>query len=251
MAKVTNKKTINKSSSKMTKEKSGAKKTVKVIKKLRPASAGETLSARTSMFTSKEAVKGRFSFVSTLLLIVVIGSALYLLASKYKSFIIAGTVNSSPVYRWELNSKMAEKYGKQSFEEIVNDRLLAEELKKNKITVTDQEVTDEMTKLVAQYGGQEAFQEAISQFGLTEDKAKESIKQSLGLKKLVEKNYKIEISDEAVKKYYDDNKATFGTKKLEEVSSDIKDNLYQQEVYAKSQEWFSEVRKNAKVTSFI
>ncbi len=224
-----------------TKEKPSTKKSVKVIKELRPSTIKEV----------EMSPNNRLVFLGKLLLIVAVGSVLYLLAAKYKGLILAGTVNSSPIYRWELNAKMAEKYGKQTFEEIVNDRLLAKELQKNKIVITDKEVADEMTKLVAQYGGEDAFKAAITQFGLTEAKAKESIKQSLGLKKLVEKNYKIEISDEAVKKYYADNKSTFGTKKIEEVYSDIKDNLYQQEVYTKSQEWFTNVRKDAKVTNFI
>ncbi len=223
-----------------TKEKSSSQKTVKVIKDL-----------RTSPPILKEMSVRRFGFLGKLLLVAIIGSALYLLAAKYKGLILAGTVNSFPVYRWELNAKMTEKYGKQTFDEIVSDRLLAEQLQKNKIIVTDQEVDTEMAKLVTQYGGQEAFKAAITQFGLTENKAKESIKQSIGLKKLIEKNYKIEISDEAVKKYYADNKSTFGNKKIEEVYDSIKDNLYQQEIYTKSQEWFTNIRKDAKVVSFI
>lgn len=234
-----------------TKEKPTVKKSVKVIKNLRTSTESKTTATDVQSLPLQGAVADRSRLIAKIILVVVVGTALYFIASKYKNLILVGTVNSSPVYRWEINSRMSDKYAKQTFDEIVSDRILASELQKNKIVVTDKEVNDEMAKLVTQYGGEDAFKKAITQFNLTEDKAKESIKQSIGLKKIVEKNYKIEITDDSVKKYFADNKATFGTKKFEEVSTDIKDTLYQQEVYTKSQEWFAGVRKDAKVVSFI
>jgi foldase protein PrsA len=218
------------------------KKAVKVIKTMR-------VTPVTQVVTRKKGLKPIF-FVK-LLLVVAIGVVVFLLVQKNKSMFIVGTVNKSPITRWELNSKMAEKYGAQTFEEIVSERLLAENLAKNKIVVTDKEVQDELTKIKAQYGGEEQFKAAIAQFGMTEAKALASIKQSLGLKKLVESLNKIEITDAAVAKYYADNKATYAGKTLEEVSAEIKDSLLQQEIYTKSQEWYTQIRKDAKVVSFL
>lgn len=226
------------------KEKAKSVKSVKAIKKLRSviAEKNETL---------KEIRRPSFGFLPKLLLVAILGTVVFLLAQKYRGQFLAGTINNIPVTRYELNQKMAEKYGKQTFDEVVSERLLSRELKKNNIVVSDQEVTDEMAKIIKDYGSQEAFDNALTQYGLTPDKAKDSIKQSLSLKKLIEKNYKIEITDTAVKKYFDDNKTLFTSKKFEDVTQNIKDTLYQQEVYSKTQEWFTGIRKNAKVVSFI
>lgn len=219
-------------------------KSVKVIKKLRAVPEEQA-------FEITEIKRSPFGFFAKLFLIIALGSVLFLLAQKYRGQFLAGTVNSVPVTRFELNQKMAEKYGKTTFDEIVSDRLLKQELKKNGIVVSEAEVSAEMAKIVKDYGSDEAFKAALTQYNLTEAKAKESIKQSLGLKKMIEKTYKIEITDEAVKKYFDENVKLFEGKKLETVSAEIKDTLYQQEVYTKSQEWFTGVRKDAKVVSFI
>lgn len=219
-------------------------KSVKIIKKLRSVPEEQVIEI-------KELKRSPFGFIVKLALIVALGSVLFLLAQKYRGLFLAGTVNSVPVTRFELNQRMAEKYGKTTFDEIVSERLLAQELKKNNIVVTTKEVDDEMAKIVKDYGSQEAFKAALSQYNLTEDKARESVRQSLSLKKMIEKTYKIEISDEAIKKYFDGNKKLFEGKKLEAVSADIKDTLYQQEVYTKSQEWFTGVKKASKVVSFI
>ncbi len=220
-----------------------AKKSVKVIKPLRTSEVSEVAGAESKKFSS--------TLVYKVALIALFGTLSYLLAFKYRSLILAGTVNNSPISRMELNQKLAERYGKQTFEEMVNEKLLADQIKKNNIVVTDEEVNADVEKMIKQYGSPEAFKSALEQFGLTEEKAKVSIKQSIGFKKLIEKSNKIEITDEAVKKYFDANKDTFKGKKIEEVSAEIKDSLYQQELYTKSQEMFSTIRKEAKVNSFI
>lgn len=219
------------------------KKTVKVIKPLR--SADDTLPV------SQTSAKSNFSFLTKLIIVALFGTLAYLLAFKYRALILAGTVNSYPISRMELNSKMLERYGKQAFEELVNEKILNDQIKKNKIVVTDEEVNADVEKMIKQYGSPEAFKSALEQFGLTEEKAKISIRQSLGFKKLIEMSNKIEITDEAIKKFYDANKETYSGKKLEEVSVTIKDSLYQQELYTKSQEMFTNIRKEAKVNSFI
>lgn len=238
------KKLINKDISNMA-TKPKTKKTVKVLKNLR-SSVGESVSEEI-----REVKRPPYGFLVKVLIIVALGSVIYLLAQKYRGQFLAGTINSSPITRWELNQKMAEKYGKQTLDEIINERLLASELKKNNVVITDQEVSAEMAKIVKEYGSEDAFKSALTQYGMTEDQAKKSIEQSLSLKKLMEKLYKIDITDAQVKKYFDDNKKSYDGKKLEDVTAEIKDTLYQQEIYTKTQEWFSQVRKSAKIVSFI
>lgn len=222
---------------------SKTKKSVKVIKPLR-------VSEESSVLVTHNLKKG-YSFLSKLILVALFGTLAYLLAFKYRSLILAGTVNNYPITRFELSNTLIANQGKQAFEEIVNKRLLAEQIKKNNIVVTEEEVRIEMDKMIKQYGSQEAFNAALEQFGLTEEKAKESIKQSMGFKKLIEKTNQIEITDEAVKKYFDDNKESYKDKKLEDVAPQIKESLYQQELYVKSQEMFTKIRSEAKVNSFL
>ena len=226
----------------MPKTNSKTKKAVKVIKTMRNSSVP-------SVTTKKQGLN--YIFIVKILLVVAIGVVVFLLVQKNRNLFIVGTVNKSPITRWDLNAKMAEKYADQTFEEIVSERLLNENLKKNKIVVTDQEVQDELAKIKLQYGGEEQFKAALVQFAMTEEKALQSIEQSIGLKKLIESTNTIEITDDAVAKYYTDNKTSYEGKTLEEVSAEIKESLLQQEIYTKSQEWYTQIRKDAKVSSFL
>ncbi len=221
-------------------------KTKKTVKSIKPIRATEEV-----VETSHVSHTKGLSFSYKLILVIIFGVLSYLLATKYRTLIIAGTVNNTPITRYELNQAMAEKYGKQTFEDLVNERLLSEEIKKQGVTVTDDEVKAEVDKITKEYGSEENFKAALEQYGLTLDKAKESIKKNLGFKKLVEKTSKIEITDEAITKYFNDNKTIYVGKKIEEVKDAIKDSLYQQELYQKSQEIFTGVRQAAKVNSFL
>jgi FKBP-type peptidyl-prolyl cis-trans isomerase (trigger factor) len=250
MAKETPKKTIKKISNKMPKTSSKAKKTVKVIKKMRTAGAAIVKSPIVKSGVTKKAFN--VVLLAKIILVIALGVVVFLLIQKNRGLFVAGTVNKSPISRWELNQKMAEKYGSATLEEIVSERLLNENLKKNKIIVTDKEVQDELASIKAQYGGETQFKAAIAQYGMTEAQATESIRQSVGLKKLIEATYTITISDADIQKYFTDNKSTYAGKTLDaSLSAEIKDTLYQQQIYTKSQEWYSQIRKDAKVSSFI
>ncbi len=227
----------------MPKTSTKTKKAVKVIKQMRTAPVEEVVAV------SKK--KSGPILLVKLLLVIAIGVVVFLLAQKYKNIFIAGTVNKSVITRWELNQRMASQYGSQTFEEIVSERLLNENLQKNKIVVTDKEITDELAKIKAQYGGDSQYNAAIAQFGMTQAQALDSIKQSIGLKKLIEATNTITVADADIAKYFNDNKATYTGKTLQDVSAAIKDILYQQAVYSKSQAWYTQIRKDASVVSFL
>ncbi len=224
---------------------SKTKKTVKVIKTLRSENTPEIVE------NSASSSNKSYSFIFKLVIVALLGTVSYLLAFKYRNLFLVGFVNNTPITRFELNAKMAERYGKQTFEEMVNENLLNAQIKKNNIVVSDQELKTEIDKMIAQYGSEEAFKSTLEQYGLTLEKAKKTIAQSMAFKKLVESSNKIEITEDSIKKYFEDNKANFTGKKLEEVSASIKDTLYQQEIYTKSQEMFSNIRKEARVTSYL
>lgn len=219
------------------------KKTVKVIKPIR--------AIEESVEQPRASQTKGLSFSYKLFLVILFGVLSYLLATKYRNLLVVGMVNNKPVTRIELNKAMSEKYGKQVLEEIINEKLLADEIKKQGIMITDDEVKGEIDKITKEYGSEENFKSALEQYGLTLETAKESIKKNLGFKKLVEKTSKIEITDEAISKYFEENKTIYAGKKLEEVKETIRESLYQQELYQKSQELFTGVRESAKVNSFL
>lgn len=200
----------------------------------------------------KTAKKNNLGFIIKLLLIILVGSGVFLLAQKYKGVVIAGVINNHPVSRLELNSRLMNRYGKTALDEIVTEQLLYEQAAKNGITVSDKEIQDEVTANETQFGGKEQLMEMAKQAGINDTKQlNEFFKLKLTIKKLQDKLFKAEVTEEEIKKYYDENKQYLGNKKLDEIKKDITDQLMQQKVQQQFTEWFGNIRKEAKVSTFI
>ena len=87
---------------------------------------------------------------------------------------------------------------------MIEDKVIAMELKKEKVTVSDEEVEAELATQIESTGGDEAFAAALEQGGITEKEFKKSITEYLSIRKVVEP--RIKITDEELKAYFDENK---------------------------------------------
>ena len=86
---------------------------------------------------------------------------------------------------------------------------------------------------------------------MTEDEFVSRLETVIIERKLSEKLFKIDITDAEVEKYYTDNKPSFCTQKLEEVSGQIKDSLLQQRQQQEFGTWFTDQKSKAQIKSYI
>lgn len=196
--------------------------------------------------------KNNLNFVVKLVLIVLVGAGIFLLAQKYRGVFIAGVINNKTVTRWELNTRLNNRYGKTAFDEIITEQLLFQQATKNGIVVSDKEIQDEVAVNEKQFGGKTQLMDMAKQAGINDEKQlNEFFKLKITIKKLQEKLFKAEVKDEEVKKYYDENKQLMGDKKFDEIKKEIADQLMQQKIQTQFTEWFGKIRTESKITSFI
>lgn len=95
---------------------------------------------------------------------------------------------------------------------LINRELLKQKAKELNITCTDEEVEEIYNNLITTYG-EDKVKEVIEVNGFTTESYKAQIKEDEALAKLQEKMQEgdINITDEDIKKYYDDNISTFTT----------------------------------------
>lgn len=130
------------------------------------------------------------------------------------------TINGEPVTQTQLNKTLKEKYGMRGLTYLTNEVLVAQEIKKSGVTVSDEEVKAEVQKLRDQMGSEEKFAEFLDKQGLTVDTIHDKMKQLMIVQKLTEqynkehktqlngnewvkelkKNAKIEILDPSLEK---------------------------------------------------
>ena len=225
----------------------------KIIKKRKPAVVAElTEKIAEKQIELKEVKKNNLGFVIKLLAVVIVGAGVFFLAQKYRGVVIAGSVNNHTITKWALNERLSTRYGQTAFDEIVTEQLIYQEAAKNGVTVSDKEIQDEVAANEKQFGGKQQLMDMAKQAGITNNsQLNDFFKLKLTIKKLQDKLFKAEVTTEEVKKYFDDNKQFMTGKKFEDVQKDITDQLVQQKIQTQFTEWFGNIRKAAKITSYI
>jgi foldase protein PrsA len=190
-------------------------------------------------------------FLIQILLVVAVGVLVFFLAKKYRRFFLAGTVNTTPISRWQLNQRLVDQYGEQVLEEMVNEAILKDLASKSGVEVSDQDISDERNKIIEQVGGQEAFDQALVQYGLTLDSLNDRLRITLTQEKLAEKNISVEVSDEEVQQEFKTNASFYEGKTLEEASGEIRDVLLEQKLQQEFAAWFDQQRQAAQINLYI
>jgi foldase protein PrsA len=116
-------------------------------------------------------------------------------------------LNGEAISKDELYSEMVAQYGAATVDKIISDKIVAAEAKKQKVSVKASELTNEIEKLKASYGGEDAFNQALESNNTTLAFLKQDLKNYLTIKKLLEPE--ITITDEEMKTYFDENKDSF------------------------------------------
>ena len=134
---------------------------------------------------------------------------------------------------------------------LIDHRLLLAEARKfNLVTVTDQEVQDALGSVQARYGSKEELDRALARDEMDEDDLKASIKDQLLALKYVDRRVKyfVRVTLDEQRKYYEQNKDSFGGKGFSEVQEQIYDLLVEQRTTQKLDDYIRELRSKARIT---
>lgn len=184
--------------------------------------------------------------VVTILLIIVL-TALYFA----KGLFIAATLNGSPVSRLSVIKDLEKQGGKQTLEGIITQKLIDTELAKQNITVTKEEVDEQIKQIEAQVTSQGGtLKDALAQQNMTEDKLREQITIQKKLEKLLAD--KVAVSDIEIDAYIKENKASPPKDvKIEDFRKQISDQLKQQKFQKEAQIWVTDLKTNAKIKYYV
>ncbi len=95
-------------------------------------------------------------------------------------------------------------------EQLVNSTLLYQYAQDQNIRVSDNEVNKEMEQIKANFDSEEEFNEILKRNNLTINQLKDSLKRQLMIEKTVEQeSEKIEITEEEMTQYYEENTDNF------------------------------------------
>jgi foldase protein PrsA len=162
-------------------------------------------------------------------------------------------VGSEKISKDELYDYLVDNYGAASVDTLITNKIVELEAEKEKIKVTDEEKEKELQALMESYGGEETFNLTLEQSGMTQEDVTKEINHIITIKKLLEP--RINITDEEIKTYFDENKETLGTEEqpavYEEHVEEIKDILYDEKVETEYTTWLDEKNSDYQIENLL
>ena len=136
---------------------------------------------------------------------------------------------------------------------MVQDKLISDDMKVNKLEIADKEVNDAFLNSVKQFGGQEQFDKMLDDYNMDVEKFKETVKKDLMYQKHKEWFTKEHpVTDEEINQYYEDNKDEFAKRDAshilvedEKTAKEIKEKLDSGQDFAELAKEFSKDSANA------
>ncbi len=168
-----------------------------------------------------------------------------------RGYIVAATVNGTPISRLAIVSELEKQGGKQALEAAIQQQLLQNALQEKDISIEDS-VVDEEIKLIEEnvksQGG--SLEAALEQQSMTLDILREQIKSQKGIELAIAD--KLTVTDEEVASYA----KTAGIEKPAEMSEvefseAIKEQLKQQKFQTEAAAWVQSLTDSANITYYI
>jgi len=126
------------------------------------------------------------------------------------------SVDGEKITQNDLDEALNKQYGTSILQTLIANKVVDLEAEKEKIKVTDKEQKAELDDLIESSGGEDAFNAALEANGASKADIEEELLRYLKIKKLLEP--RIEITDDQIQAYFDENKASFDTPEQVEAS---------------------------------
>ncbi|NIK69269.1 peptidylprolyl isomerase [Paenibacillus sp. BK720] len=119
------------------------------------------------------------------------------------------TVNGVKITKDKLYDSLVDQGGKSTLDNMITQELIDQAAEDAKVTVTEADVDKEIENLKKSFGSEDEFNQTLAQYGMTVDSLRQDAEVQVKIRKILEP--KVTVTDDDIKKYYDENKASMST----------------------------------------
>ncbi|MEK7559644.1 MAG: SurA N-terminal domain-containing protein [Patescibacteria group bacterium] len=214
----------------------------------------KTASSSPKKAETGSSLPGQFSLLKnrkTVLFAVIIITGVLALIFIFKGLFIASIVNGEPISRLSIIKALEKQGGKATLDSLVTKKIIAQEIRKRNITISQSDTDGEIKKITESLKAQgTTIDQALAAQGMTRAQLDDEIKLQLSVQKMVGKD--VEVSDKEIDEFIKANKAQFpeGTSE-EQIKTQSTERIKQQKLQQKTQEFIKNLQEKAKITNFV
>lgn len=198
------------------------------------------LNTLTNKFTNYRSSKKNY--------LILIIAGLVLLAMYNKSWFVAAMVNGTPVTNLELQMKLNEQFRTQTLNQLINEKIILDEARKNNAIPAETEIDKKMADLEASVGGKDALTSLLTQQGQTLSALRNQVRVQLAISKLYDKE--ASVSAEEATQFLEQNKDQLKATDSAGQQKEAYDSLKNQKLSQIFSQKFQDLRTKAKIQIF-
>lgn len=179
---------------------------------------------------------------------VLLVAGLLLIAVYKKGWFVAAMVNGSPITNLELQMKLNEQFRSQTLNQLVNEKIILDEARKNNTLATDAEINKKVEEIEASVGGTKAMDEILASQGQDRKSIKNQIRLQLSIEKLYLKE--ATVSAQELDKFLETNRDQLQSTDSAKQAEEAENLLKQQKLSQIFNEKFQTLRQQAKISIF-
>lgn len=168
-----------------------------------------------------------------------------------KNSLIAATVNGKTIWRYGLIKQLENYYGTNILNTTIEQELIKQEAEDKNIEVTKEEVGAKIKEIETSMSSSgQTLDEALQESGMTRKDLEDNYRLNLIIEKIL--SGRIQVTDEEVQKYIDDNSESFpeGTD-MESIKTIIVEQLKQQKMSTEYQSFINELKEKAEIKTVV
>ena len=183
------------------------------------------------------------SLVIFLVTVLLVGGVAY----RFKAQFIVATVNGQSISRLALIKELEKQAGENTLETLVTKTLVLQEAEKQKVTVGDEEVSQEIAQIEEDIAAQgQELSQVLGMQGISLEDLEEQIRIQKMAEKIVGEG--IEVTEEEVENYFAENEGSFSEDAdAEELKKDIRQSMEQKKLSEGINLWITALRDSAEI----
>ncbi len=184
-------------------------------------------------------------------IILLVAALLVAMFLYLKGLFLAALVNGSAITRLSVIQRLEKTAGKQTLDALITKELILQEAGKRKITISDQEIDKEISRIeanVKRQGG--TLDQALAAQGMSRVDFREQVK----LQKILEKMFseQLKVTEKEIDQFIETNKNNLPQAQDPSVIREqVRQQLQQNKLGQKVQELIDKLRKSAKINYFV
>ncbi len=180
------------------------------------ASAQNTLPDAGPEYPRRESAGMKLPAVAALCVVLVLITALISASIWRADSEWVAKVNGEKITRAELYDAMYANIGPDSLQNLVTEKLIAQEAKAQNVSVSKEELGERMNELITQqFGSEEQFDQLLAMYGISRSDFEDQMKTQITIEKILEPS--ITLGDDVLAEYFEKNREMFYTPRSAEV----------------------------------